>query len=249
MKLCTASSCPSATALAGRPRFCFSSGAQPSVRQQPRLRHPPIWHGLAGPEHAALLVTTVRAALLPVHHYLPRAAARLLSVCVKAVRFPAGAWPPHHGRAALPRPGQAGPGLLRLLPAGGGHRMTCRAGLRGLLRGAPPVTGLPGHESAVAAPAATCASPRFSFVAGAHFQPYMSVPTGPTWGGAGFVSRVSRDSLILTLYHGRDQSAGGRTQSVWPACRATMRVIGWTRPTMGAPQHAGWGGTLMYGWK
>ena len=41
-------------------------------------------------------------------------------------------------RAALPRPGQAGPGLLRLLPAGGGHRMTCRAGLRGLLRGAPP---------------------------------------------------------------------------------------------------------------
>ena len=53
--------------------------------------------------------------------------------------FPAGAWPPHHGRAALPRPGQARPGLLshslRLLPAGGGHRMTCRAGLRGFLRG------------------------------------------------------------------------------------------------------------------
>ena len=142
MKLCTASSCPSATALAGRPRFCLSSGAQPSVRQQPRLRHPPIWHGLAGPEHAALLVTTVRAAILPVvHHYLPRAAARLLSMCAKAVRFPAGAWPPHHGRAALPRPGQARPGLLRLLPAGGGHRMTCRAGLRGLLRGAPPATG------------------------------------------------------------------------------------------------------------
>ena len=88
-----------------------------------------------------------------------------------------------------------------------------------------------------------------SFVAGAHFQPYMSVPTGPTWGGAGPVSRVSRDSLILTLYHGRDRSAGGRTRSVWPACRATMRVIGWTRPTMGAPQHAGWAGTLMYGWK
>ena len=88
-----------------------------------------------------------------------------------------------------------------------------------------------------------------SFVAGAHFQPYMSVPTGPTWGGAGPVSRVSRDSLILTLYHGRDRSARGRTRSVWPACRATMRVIGWTRPTMGAPQHAGWGGTLMYGWK
>ena len=79
-----------ASLLAGRPRF-FSAGSQPSVRQQPRLRHPPIWHGLAGPEHAALLVTIVRAALLPVHHYLPRAAARLLSVCVKAVRFPAGA--------------------------------------------------------------------------------------------------------------------------------------------------------------
>ena len=148
MKLCTASSCPSATALAGRPRFCFSSGAQPSVRQQPRPRHTSAsWNDLAGPEHAALLVTTVRAALLPVHHYLPRAAARLLSVCVKAVRFPAGAWPPHHGRAALPRPGQARPGLLRLLPAGGGHRMTCRAGLRGFLRGArrqqqgPPTWG------------------------------------------------------------------------------------------------------------
>ena len=83
--------------------------------------------------------------------------------------------------------------------------MTCRAGLRGLLRGAPPE---PGHESAVAAPAATCASSQFYFVAGAHFQPYMSVPTGPTWGGAGPVSRVSRDSLILTLYHGRDRSAG-----------------------------------------
>ena len=136
MKLCTASSCPSATALAGRPRFCFSSGAQPSVRQQPRPRHTSAsWNDLAGPEHAALLVTTVRAALLPVHHYLPRAAARLLSMCAKAVRFPAGAWPPHHGRAALPRPGQARPGLLRLLPAGGGHRMTCRAGLRGFLRG------------------------------------------------------------------------------------------------------------------
>ena len=136
MKLCTASSCPSATALAGRPRFCFSSGAQPSVRQQPRPRHTSAsWNDLAGPEHAALLVTTVRAALLPVHHYLPRAAARLRSMCAKAVRFPAGAWPPHHGRAALPRPGQARPGLLRLLPAGGGHRMTCRAGLRGLLRG------------------------------------------------------------------------------------------------------------------
>ena len=137
MKLCTASSCPSATALAGRPRFCFSSGAQPSVRQQPRPRHTSAsWNDLAGPEHAALLVTTVRAALLPVvHHYLPRAAARSLSMCVKAVRFPAGAWPPHHGRAALPRPGQARPGLLRLLPAGGGHRMTCRAGLRGFLRG------------------------------------------------------------------------------------------------------------------
>ena len=118
-------------------RASSPQGAQPSVRQQPRLRHPPIWHGLAGPEHAALLVTIVRAALLPVHHYLPRAAARLLSVCVKAVRFPAGAWPPHHGRAALPRPGQARPGLLRLLPAGGGHRMTCRAGLRGFLRGTP----------------------------------------------------------------------------------------------------------------
>ena len=129
-----------ASLLAGRPRF-FSAGSQPSVRQQPRLRHPPIWHGLAGPEHAALLVTIVRAALLPVHHYLPRAAARLRSMCAKAVRFPAGAWPPHHGRAALPRPGQARPGLLRLLPAGGGHRMTCRAGLRGLLRGAPPATG------------------------------------------------------------------------------------------------------------
>ena len=126
-----------ASLLAGRPRF-FSAGSQPSVRQQPRLRHPPIWHGLAGPEHAALLVTIVRAALLPVHHYLPRAAARLLNVCVKAVRFPAGAWPPHHGRAALPRPGQARPGLLRLLPAGGGHRMTCRAGLRGFLRGGTP---------------------------------------------------------------------------------------------------------------
>ena len=88
-----------------------------------------------------------------------------------------------------------------------------------------------------------------SFVAGAHFQPYMSVPTGPTWGGAGPVSRVSRDSLILTLYHGRDRSAGGRTRSVQPVCRATMRVIGWTRRTMGATQHAGWGGTLMYGWK
>ena len=123
-----------ASLLAGRPRF-FSAGSQPSVRQQPRLRHPPIWHGLAGPEHAALLVTIVRAALLPVHHYLPRAAARLRSMCAKAVRFPAGAWPPHHGRAALPRPGQARPGLLRLLPAGGGHRMTCRAGLRGFLRG------------------------------------------------------------------------------------------------------------------
>ena len=137
MKLCTASSCPSATALAGRPRFCFSSGAQPSVRQQPRPRHTSAsWNDLAGPEHAALLVTTVRAAILPVvHHYLPRAAARLLSMCAKAVRFPAGAWPPHHGRAALPRPGQARPGLLRLLPAGGGHRMTCRAGLRGFLRG------------------------------------------------------------------------------------------------------------------
>jgi len=79
-----------ASLLAGRPRF-FSAGSQPSVRQQPRLQHPPIWHGLARPEHAALLVTIVRAALLPVHHYLPRAAARLLSVCVKAVRFPAGA--------------------------------------------------------------------------------------------------------------------------------------------------------------
>ena len=79
-----------ASLLAGRPRF-FSAGSQPSVRQQPRLQHPPIWHGLAGPEHAALLVTIVRAALLPVHHYLPRAAARLLSVCVKAVRYPAGA--------------------------------------------------------------------------------------------------------------------------------------------------------------
>ena len=101
-----------ASLLAGRPRF-FSAGSQPSVRQQPRLRHPPIWHGLAGPEHAALLVTIVRAALLPVHHYLPRAAARLLSVCVKAVRFPAGAWPPHHGRAALPRPGTR----LLLLPS------------------------------------------------------------------------------------------------------------------------------------
>ena len=44
----------------------------------------------------------------------------------------------HHGRAALPRPGQARPGLLRLLPAGGGHRMTCRAGLRGFLRGGTP---------------------------------------------------------------------------------------------------------------
>ena len=101
-----------ASLLAGRPRF-FSAGSQPSVRQQPRLRHPPIWHGLAGPEHAALLVTIVRAALLPVHHYLPRAAARLLSMCVKAVRFPAGAWPPHHGRAALPRPGTR----LLLLPS------------------------------------------------------------------------------------------------------------------------------------
>ena len=131
-----------ASVLAGRPRFCFSSGAQPSVRQQPRPRHTSAsWNDLAGPEHAALLVTTVRAALLPVHHYLPRAAARLLSMCVKAVRFPAGAWPPHHGRAALPRPGQARPGLLRLLPAGGGHRMTCRAGLRGLLRGTPPNRG------------------------------------------------------------------------------------------------------------
>ena len=106
-----------ASLLAGRPRF-FSAGSQPSVRQQPRLRHPPIWHGLAGPEHAALLVTTVRAALLPVHHYLPRAAARLLSVCVKAVRFPAGAWPPHHGRAALPRPGTR----LLLLPS---HAAAC----------------------------------------------------------------------------------------------------------------------------
>ena len=106
-----------ASLLAGRPRF-FSAGSQPSVRQQPRLRHPPIWHGLAGPEHAALLVTIVRAALLPVHHYLPRAAARLLSVCVKAVRFPAGAWPPHHGRAALPRPGTR----LLLLPS---HAAAC----------------------------------------------------------------------------------------------------------------------------
>ena len=53
----------------------------------------------------------------------------------KSCALPAGAWPPHHGRAALPRPGQARPGLLRLLPAGGGHRMTCRAGLRGFLRG------------------------------------------------------------------------------------------------------------------
>ena len=47
--------------------------------------------------------------------------------------------PPYYlyysGRAALPRPGQARPGLLRLLLAGGGHRMTCRAGLRGFLRG------------------------------------------------------------------------------------------------------------------
>lgn len=83
--------------------------------------------------------------------------------------------------------------------------MTCRAGLRGLL----PSTV---HESAVAAPAGTCASARFSFAAGAHFQPYMSVPTGPTWGGAGPVSRVSRESLILTLYHGRDRSAGGWTR-------------------------------------
>ena len=161
MKLCTASSCPSATALAGRPRFCFSSGAQPSVRQQPRLRHPPIWHGLAGPEHAALLATTVRAALLPVvHHYLPRAAARLLSMCAKAVRFPAGAWPPHHGRAALPRPGQARPGLLRLLPAGGGHRMG-PAGRRpeplrgaGFLRGGTLILrgGTQAQRRAVAAP-------------------------------------------------------------------------------------------------
>ena len=112
--------------------------------------HIPSWHGLAGPEHAALLVTTVRAALLPVHHYLPRAAARLLSMCVKAVRFPAGAWPPHHGRAALPRPGQARPGLLRLLPAGGGHRMTCRAGLRGFLRSTQlpsKYTTLPGSHA------------------------------------------------------------------------------------------------------
>ena len=93
-----------ASLLAGRPRF-FSAGSQPSVRQQPRLRHPPIWHGLAGPEHAALLVTIVRAALLPVHHYLPRAAARLLSMCAKAVRFPAGAWPPITGEQRSP--GQA----------------------------------------------------------------------------------------------------------------------------------------------
>ena len=43
--------------------------------------------------------------------------------------------------------------------------------------------------------------------------------------------------------------SGAPGRSVWPACRATMRVIGWTRPTMGAPQYAGWGCTLMYGWK
>ena len=54
-----------------------------------------------------------------------------------------------------------------------------------------------------------------SFVAGAHFQPYMSVPTGPTWGGAGPGSRVSRDSLILTLYHGRDRLLGvGRSDPI-----------------------------------
>ena len=107
MKLCTASSCPSATALAGRPRFCFSSGAQPSVRQQPRPRHTSAsWNDLAGPEHAALLVTTVRAAILPVvHHYLPRAAARLLSVCVKAVRFPQA--PGHPITGEQRSPGQA----------------------------------------------------------------------------------------------------------------------------------------------
>ena len=81
-----------------------------------------------------------------------------------------------------------------------------------------------------------------SFVAGAHFQPYMSVPTGPTWGGAGPVSRVSRDSLILTLYHGRDRSAGGRTRSVWPACRATMRVIGWSPADHGCPSACWLGG-------
>ena len=47
----------------------------------------------------------------------------------------------------------------------------------------------------MAAPAATCARPHFSFVAGAHFQPYMSVPTGPTWGGAGPVSWILCESL------------------------------------------------------
>ena len=155
------------------------------------------------------------------------------------------ATPSRESSASPARPGEAGPSEAPARRRRAPYDLQGRP--EGLASRSP--TQLPGHESAVAAPAATCASPHFSFVAGPRFHPYMSVPTGPTWGGAGPVSRVSRDSLILTLYHGRDRSARGRTRSVWPACRATMRVIGWNRATMGAPQHAGWGGTLMYGCK
>ena len=96
-----------ASLLAERPRF-FSAGSQPSVRQQPRLRHPPIWHGLAGPEHAALLVTTVRAALLPVHHGPRQGCCLHVRKCCALSRRRL-ATPSRESSAPPARPGEAGP--------------------------------------------------------------------------------------------------------------------------------------------